>query len=226
MLSPQELKEICHLCEEEKITFLSDEIYHGISYGKEEATALSFTNNAIVINSFSKYYSMSGWRLGWIVIPEYLIDPINSLQQNMFINAPTISQTAALKCWDKETIEELERHVEKYRKSRAIILDELAKIPEIDQTNIAPADGGFYVYVDLGEDNVAPGMGSVAMCKALLEEEKVAFTPGNDFEDPAGNKGDRRFRISYAGGVDTAERALGRFREFWPKWCERVRNNA
>ena len=158
-----------------------------------------------------------------MVIPDGFIDTINSLQQNMFINAPTISQTAALQCWEDESIAELETHVEKYRNSRSIILDELSKIPEIDTMNIAPADGGFYVYVDLGDDNVAPGLGSVAMCKAFLEEEKVAFTPGNDFEDPNGNLGDRRFRISYAGGVSTAKEALNRFHKFWPGWLNRVR---
>jgi aspartate/methionine/tyrosine aminotransferase len=222
MLSPQELKDLCELCDEEGIQFLSDEIYHGISYGKEEATALSFSQNAIVINSFSKYYSMSGWRLGWLVIPDHLVDPINSLQQNMFINAPTISQTAALKCWEDDTIAELESHVEKYRESRAIILAELEQVSDINPKNIAPADGGFYVYIDLGEENIAPGLGSVSMCKALLEEEHVAFTPGNDFEDPTGSLGDRRFRISYAGGVEVAKEGLTRFRRFWPTWLKRV----
>ena len=159
-----------------------------------------------------------------MIIPDHLIDPINSLQQNMFINAPTISQTAALKCWDDDTIVELEAHVEKYRKSRSIILSELSKIPEIDQKNIAPADGGFYVYIDLGEENIAPGMGSVNMCKTLLEEEHVAFTPGNDFEDPSGDLGDRRFRVSYAGGVENAVEGLKRFRRFWPTWLERVKS--
>lgn len=222
MLTPMELEELCKLCEDEGIQFLSDEIYHGISYGKDEATALTYTDKAIIINSFSKYYSMSGWRLGWMVIPESLVEPINALQQNMFINAPTISQTAALKCWDEDTLAELETHVDKYRKSRTIILDKLASLSDFD-THIAPADGGFYVYVDLGDKNVAEGLGSVAMCKAFLEEEKVAFVPGTDFEDPSGKLGDRRFRISYAGGVDTATRALGRFCEFWPRWIERVR---
>lgn len=117
---------------------------------------------------------------------------------------------------------ELEQHVAKYRTSRSIILEELAKLPEINSMHIAPADGGFYVYVDLGEDNVAPGLGSVAMCKTLLEEEKVAFTPGIDFEDPNGKLGDRRFRISYAGGVEAAREALQRFLRFWPGWLERV----
>mmetsp|Transcript_10796 Transcript_10796/g.22837 ORF Transcript_10796/g.22837 Transcript_10796/m.22837 type:complete len:475 (-) Transcript_10796:41-1465(-) len=222
MLTPTELKELCGLCDEEGIQFISDEIYHGIVYDKEEATALQYSDKAIVINSFSKYYSMSGWRLGWMVIPEELVDPINRLQQNMFINAPTISQTAALKCWDVDTLSELEGHVEKYRTSRGIILAELATISEIDSSNIAPADGGFYVYVDLGDENVAPGLGSVAMCKTLLEEEHVAFTPGVDFEDPSGALGNRRFRISYAGGVETAKRAMDRFHRFWPSWMERV----
>lgn len=223
MLHPEELKALCELCDAEGIQFLSDEIYHGISYGMKEATALQYSSEAVIVNSFSKYYSMSGWRLGWMVIPEKLVDPINSLQQNMFINAPTISQTAALKCWDEATTEELERHVCKYRTSRALILEKLKQFKELDQKNIAPADGGFYIYVDLGDDNVAPGLGSVKMCETLLEDHHVACTPGVDFEDLAGNLGDRRFRISYSGGVDTVQRAMDRFHEFWPTWVEKVR---
>mmetsp|Transcript_19895 Transcript_19895/g.48844 ORF Transcript_19895/g.48844 Transcript_19895/m.48844 type:complete len:364 (-) Transcript_19895:291-1382(-) len=231
MLTPEELKDLCQLCDEEGIHFLSDEIYHGISYGMPEATAITFSSNAFVINSFSKYYSMSGWRLGWMVIPDHMIDPINTLQQNMFINAPTISQTAALKCWESETIAELEQHVQKYQKSRTIILDYLKQIPEFSQddagkkdgkNHVAPPDGGFYVYVDLGEENVATGHGSVAMCEALLEECHVAFTPGTDFESLP-EMGDRRFRISYAGGVETATEGLKQFVDFWPKWLERVK---
>lgn len=161
-----------------------------------------------------------------MVIPEYLIDPINKLQQNMFINAPTISQTAALRCWDSETIDELERHVQKYKASRSVILEELATVDEFSHDDrIAPADGGFYVYVDVGPENVVlPQWGTVAMCQALLEEYQVAFTPGNDFEDPASNLGDQRFRISYAGGVDTVRQAMERFHQFWPTWIERVRH--
>ena len=223
MLDEKELQNLCETCDVNGIQFLSDEIYHGISYGtKKEATALLYSSKAIVINSFSKYYSMSGWRLGWLIVPNHLVDPVNRLQQNMFINAPTISQTAALKCWEEETIQELEGHVAKYRTSRELILNALTSLREVDPKNIAPADGGFYVYIDLGESNVAPGLGSVAMCSALLEEEGVAFTPGTDFEDPASNLGDRRFRISYAGGVETAREAMERFCQFWYKWLERV----
>lgn len=224
MLSSDEIRELCELCDEENIRFLSDEIYHGITYGKQEATAVSFSKTAIVINSFSKYYSMSGWRLGWMVLPEELVEPINVLQQNMFINAPTISQTAALRCWDDETIEELESHVTKYGKSREFILKELADIDEIDQANIAPADGGFYVYIDLGEHVcLEKGLTSTEMCRSLLDQEGVAITPGTDFEDPTSGKGECRFRISYAGGTDTIKDAIAKFRGFYPSWVERVK---
>lgn len=226
MLSVEELKELCELCDEEGIRFLSDEIYHGISYGKKVATALSFSTTAIVINSFSKYYSMSGWRLGWMVLAPDIVDCVNTLQQNMFINAPTISQTAAILCWEPETIAELETHVTKYRASRELILKQMEKINEIPPRNIAPADGGFYVYVDLGEENVCreKGLGSTEMCRMLLEEKGVAFTPGTDFEDPEGIPplGDRRFRISYAGGTTVVAAAMCHFVAFWRSWIKRV----
>lgn len=224
MLRPDELKELCELCDAEGVQFISDEIYHGISYGSvKEATALQYSDKVIVINSFSKYYSMSGWRLGWMVVPPALVDPVNSLQQNMFISAPGVSQTAALRCWDDDTIEELEGHVEKYRASRSVLLDELSTI--FDDHQIAPADGGFYVYVDVGEDAVclSEGLGTVELCRTFLEEEGVAITPGVDFEDPAGDLGEKRLRVSYAGGIETARECSKRFKRFWPRWMERVK---
>lgn len=157
-----------------------------------------------------------------MIVSDNLVPHINSLQQNMFINAPTISQTAALKCWDEDCQTELQGHVKKYRESRAYILRELASLAEIDPANIAPADGGFYVYVDLG-DNISKIFGSVEMCQAFLEEEHVAITPGTDFEDPESDLGNRRFRISYAQGVDVAKEAMERFHRFWPTWLARVR---
>jgi aspartate/methionine/tyrosine aminotransferase len=157
-----------------------------------------------------------------MIMPDELVDPINSLQQNMFINAPTISQTAALKCWDDDTIAELEQHVTKYGTSRSLILAELSRLPEIDPRNIAPADGGFYVYVDLGDENIAENYGSATMCQLFLEEQYVAFTPGIDFEDPTTNLGERRFRISYSQGIDVVKVAMERFHSFFPTWLERV----
>ena len=169
---------------------------------------------------------MSGWRLGWMMLPSDLVDPINVLQQNMFINAPTISQTAALQCWEDETIEELESHVARYSQSRDFILKYMPNIKEIPAKNISPPDGGFYVYVDLGDENVCleKGMGSTEMCSQLLEREGVAFTPGTDFENPSNNLGDRRFRISYAGSTDTIHKAMEKFMEFWPTWMKQVKD--
>ena len=143
----------------------------------------------------------------------------------MFISAPGISQTAAMKCWDESTLEELETHVEKYRKSREIILNELSTM--FQSTQIAPADGGFYVYVNFSDDEVCleegyDKMGTVKFCQDFLEEEGVAITPGVDFEDPSGDLGERRLRISYAGGIETAKEAMSRFHRFWPRWIERV----
>jgi len=262
MLTPKELKDLCAICNEHGIVFMSDEIYHGISYGNvPEATALQYaasvkasTNeNIVVINSFSKYYSMPGWRLGWMVVPQRFVPAINKLQQNMFINAPTVSQTAALKCWDSVTICELETHVTKYRANRQLILDRFdsadksaaaadvataaAATTTADvaadvavaaasvltgltlETNVAPADGGFYVYVDLGDTHTCfqHNLDSVSLCEQLLAKRYVAFTPGIDFEDPdcPKNLGRRRFRISYAGGTENIRKAMDRFTEFW-----------
>lgn len=227
MLSPSELQDLCTVCDQHKIQFISDEIYHGISYGKPEATALSCSSSAIVINSFSKYYSMSGWRLGWMVIPSNLVDVMNKLQQNMFISSPTISQRAALKCWEDETIQELEGHVLQYKLSRDLILNKLSSIPSLPSTQIAPADGGFYIYIDLGDENIiASKFDSVTLCSMLLEEEGVAFTPGVDFEDPLSGLGRRRFRISYAAGVDVVREAMERFYRFWEMvWLPMISNS-
>lgn len=155
-----------------------------------------------------------------MILPEHLIDAVNKLQQNMFINAPTISQTAALQCWNPETLQELEGHVQKYHTSREIILQALTQLPA--KLHWAPADGGFYVYVDLMEHLALPQMGSTVFCSMFLEEHHVAFTPGVDFEDPSTDMGHRRFRISYAGGVETVRQAMERLQQFWPNWLQCV----
>jgi len=264
MLTPLELKELCQLCNQENIVFMSDEIYHGISYGNvPEVTALQYAaagannnnENIVVINSFSKYYSMPGWRLGWMIVPQRFVQAINKLQQNMFINAPTVSQTAALRCWDEDTIRELETHVTKYRANREVILSRFDGGGDDDsgsntstsravlkgltlEKNVAPADGGFYVYVDLGEDNICMNnndddddnninLDSVTMCEELLARYYVAFTPGIDFEDPDCSKhlGLRRFRISYAGGTENIHKAMDKFTEFWNSfWLVEIAN--
>lgn len=162
-----------------------------------------------------------------MIIPDTYISAINSLQQNMFINAPTISQTAALQCWNPDTLKILELHVQKYKNNRKIILQSLKELFKNDNTiSIAPADGGFYVYIDLGENNVclSGGCDSVTFCNLLLEEHYVAITPGIDFEDPNTSLGYQRIRISYSQSTKIIIDAMTRFHLFWPKWIVRVHN--
>ena len=188
MLSPDELRGVCETCDANNILFISDEIYHGITYGtQEQATSAQYSDTTIVVNSFSKYYSMTGWRLGWLVVPEPLIDVMNRLSQNMYINAPTLSQIAAIEAFHSE--EELEEHVAKYTINRATVLNTLSDLG-IDK-HLAPCDGAFYAYVDLGEYGVT---NSPEICRRILEEAGVAITPGNDFEDPSSGLGYQRMR--------------------------------
>ena len=112
MLTPEEVRDLTKLCIENHITYISDEIYHGITYGKKDASALEYSDDVVVINSFSKYYSMTGWRLGWMIVPENLVDVMVRLGQNMYINAPTLSQVAAVEAFNCE--DELQGHLEVY----------------------------------------------------------------------------------------------------------------
>lgn len=209
MFSSEELSELCSTCDENNIVFISDEIYHGISYGKQkEETAIKFSDSSIIINSFSKYYSMTGWRLGWMVVPDYLIDTMTRLSQNMYINAPTLSQLAACEAFN--CIDELEEHLKKYRRNRDIVLSTLDSIGLSE--GISPADGAFYIYVDLshhGIDNTPD------LCKRILEEAGVAITPGVDFEDPASGLGLKRMRFSYSRNTDEVEEGMKRFKKWW-----------
>ena len=166
---------------------MSDEIYHGITYGEPAETVLAFSAEAIVVNSFSKYYGMTGWRLGWLVLPPELVAPATKLAQNLFISAPTIAQHAALGAM--ADVPELERRIERYRRNRDHLLRVL---PAAGLTRMAPADGAFYLYLDISE--FAPN--SVQLCRRLLDETGVALTPGVDF-DP--ERGHRFVRLSFAG---------------------------
>eukprot|EP00614_Pseudopedinella_elastica_P008849 CAMPEP_0172606316 /NCGR_PEP_ID=MMETSP1068-20121228/26514_1 /TAXON_ID=35684 /ORGANISM="Pseudopedinella elastica, Strain CCMP716" /LENGTH=428 /DNA_ID=CAMNT_0013408989 /DNA_START=29 /DNA_END=1315 /DNA_ORIENTATION=+ len=224
MLTSQEVRGLCQLCDKEGIWYISDEIYHGISYGKTEVSAVSVPTSqgrTIVVNSFSKYYSMTGWRLGWLVLPESLCDAVNRLQQNMFINAPTLSQIAAEACFEKDTDEVLQAHIARYAANREVVLAALAAC---GITDVAPADGAFYAYADLGEAAglVQLGFGTEALCAALLEDEGVAITPGTDFEDPKLGRGQQRIRLSFPGATEDMEAAMEAFKRWWPKWNARV----
>ncbi len=191
----QALAELCHA---RGIHLISDEIYHGLEYGTAAVTAAAFSDRAIIINSFSKYFSMTGWRIGWMVVPETLTRVVEKLAQNYFISAPTLAQHAAIAAFDATA--ELDGHVARYRRNRAIILEAL---PDMGITEMAPADGAFYVYADirhLTDD-------SASFCARLLADTGVAITPGTDF-DPG--RGRHMVRLSYAGDSDMITEAMQR----------------
>jgi aspartate/methionine/tyrosine aminotransferase len=196
MLEPGRLAEIAAACERNRIWLVSDEIYHGLTYGPQEETALAHSDQAIVINSFSKYFSMTGWRVGWLVVPESLVRPIERLAQNLYISPPAVSQVAALGAFDG--VDELEANKRVYAENRALLLDQL---PKAGLDRIVPADGAFYLYVDVG----AFTSDSVALTREMLADLGVAATPGVDFD---AERGGRYLRLCYAGTTaDMAEAA-------------------
>ncbi len=207
MLSAAELDRLATYCAERGIRVVSDEIYHGITYDEPAETMLAFAGDAIVVNSFSKFYAMTGWRLGWLVLPPELVGPATRLAQNLFISAPAIAQHAALGAM--ADLPELERRVEGYRRNREHLLRVL---PAAGLTRMAPADGAFYLYIDIGDF----AANSVQFCRRLLDEAGVALTPGVDF-DP--DRGHRFVRLSFAGPEAEVAAAADRF----TAWLRRTR---
>jgi len=195
IIPSDEFRALCAFCEAEGIALVSDEIYHRLEYGARAETALAFSERAIVVNSFSKYYAMTGWRLGWVIAPEPLAPAMERLQQSLAICAPTLAQRAALSAFD--ATEELEAVKAGYARSRAMLLNTL---PRLGLTSFAPPDGAFYVYVDVSHLT----HDSTRFCGELLADAGVATTPGVDF-DPI--RGPASLRLSYAG--PEAEVALG-----------------
>jgi aspartate/methionine/tyrosine aminotransferase len=188
MLSPAALAGIAGWCEARGVRLISDEIYHGLTYGEvPEATAAALSGSAVVVNSFSKYWSMTGWRIGWLVLPGDLVRPVECLAQNFFISAPHVAQVAAEAAF--ECGEELEANRARYRASRDLLLREL---PRAGLNRLSPADGAFYLWVDLGHLT----QDSATFCARMLGEAGIAATPGVDFDRERG----RRFaRFSYCG---------------------------
>jgi aspartate/methionine/tyrosine aminotransferase len=203
-MSRDTLAAICQSCQRLGLTLISDEIYHGLTYGQPAETALAFHDDAIVINSFSKYYSMTGWRIGWMVVPKRLVRTIERLAQNFYISPTAASQIGALAAFD--AVEELEANRAVYAANRALLLDEL---PSAGFTKLAPADGAFYLYADVSE--LTPD--SQGFAKRILEEAGVAVTPGVDF-DPS--RGHQFIRFSYAGSTEAMAEAARRLRAWRP----------
>jgi aspartate/methionine/tyrosine aminotransferase len=195
MLGTDAFRDLATYCRDKGIRLVSDEIYHGITYDRKADCALKFTPDAIVINSFSKYFSMTGWRLGWMIVPEELSRAIECLGQNLYISPPTLSQVAGLAALECES--ELDQNVAVYARNRALLLDSL---PRAGFDCLAPADGAFYLYADISRLT----NDSDAFCRAMLAETGVAATPGIDFDSARGN---RFMRFSFAGPTAEMEAA-------------------
>lgn len=208
IIAEDELAAIAAVCAERGIRILSDEIYHGLSYVGPTPSLLSFAPDAFVINSFSKYWSMAGWRLGWLVAPDALLAQCRALIGNLFLTAPSLAQHAGLAAMDEHAV--LEGHVAAYARNRERML---AALPALGLRSIAPPDGAFYIWADIGHltDD------SLSFCEQLLRDTGVATAPGVDF-DPV--HGHRFMRFSFAVSTDEIEEALRRME---PWFAERAR---
>jgi len=199
MIGRKEMAALVAYCADKGIRLISDEIYHGLTYHSVEAvSALEFTDDAFVINSFSKYFSMTGWRLGWMVVPSELLRAVECLAQNLFVSPPSLSQHAAIAAFD--CIGELDANVARYARNRDILLREL---PKAGLDRLAPADGAFYIYADIAHLT----NDSEDFCRRMLDETGVATTPGTDF-DP--ERGHAFMRLCFAGGTEDMEEAARR----------------
>jgi aspartate/methionine/tyrosine aminotransferase len=205
MLTEETLGALASYCRDRGIRLISDEIYHGITYAAPGASALRFTDDAVVINSFSKYYSMTGWRIGWMVVPPDLLRSTECLAQNLYISAPTLSQHAAVAAFD--CIPELDANVARYARNRALLL---AGLPACGIDRIAPSDGAFYLYADIAHLT----NDSEAFCRRMMEETGVTTAPGVDFDR---ERGHTWMRISFSGATDTIAAAVTRLQAWLPK---------
>ena len=200
MVNRAEMTALSDWCRQHHVRLISDEIYHGIVYEGAAVSAVEVSDQAIVVNSFSKYFSMTGWRVGWLVVPPELVRPIERLTQNFFISVPTLSQHAALAAFDCR--EELDGHVRRYRANRDLLM---AGLPAVGLDRLAPAQGAFYLYADIAHLT----NDSRDFCKRMLAESGVATTPGIDFDRA---RGAGTLRISFAGSTAEMEEAVRRLK--------------
>jgi aspartate/methionine/tyrosine aminotransferase len=198
MVSREDMAALATACKARGIRLISDEIYHGLTFENRATSALEVTDDAIVINSFSKYFSMTGWRIGWMVLPPDLVRPVERLTQNLLISTPTLSQFAAIAAFD--CTEELQAHVRRYRANRDLLLEGL---PKAGFDHLTRPTGAFYLYADVAHLT----NDSVEFCRRMLREAGVAATPGVDF-DP--QRGHRTLRFSFAGSTGDMEEAVRR----------------
>ncbi|GAN62081.1 aminotransferase [Acetobacter indonesiensis NRIC 0313] len=210
ILSAAEMQAIVRVCQDRKICIISDEIYHGLSYGEPAHSVLEYDATALVVNSFSKYFSMAPWRLGWLVVPPEKVDAARARMGNLFLTPSSLSQHAGLAAFECQ--DELEGHVQTYRRNRDLMLKAL---PQLGLNHIAPPDGAFYIYADISHLT----NDSLAFCKQLLLETGVTTAPGVDF-DPV--EGTHFMRFSFAVSTDRIEDAIARMIPWFQAQAERA----
>ena len=208
VMTREEMQGVVDWCAENEVRLISDEVYHGVTFGEPAVSALELTRDAVVVNSFSKYFSMTGYRIGWIVLPDDFIQPFTRLAQNMYISVPTLSQIAATAALtDPSAIAELEGHVDRYRRNRDLLIEGL------DQrllNNAAPPEGAFYLLLDTSR--VYPD--SLEMVERLLKEAHVSTAPGIDFDPVNGHKA---LRLSFAGAEEDMREGISRINDWIAK---------
>jgi aspartate/methionine/tyrosine aminotransferase len=207
MIAPAELDAVATWCGEQDVRLISDEIYHGIAYSDDvqQATAAMYSGSgAVVVNSFSKYWAMTGWRLGWLVLPDELVAPVGALAGNVALSPPALAQHAGIAAFSPEGYAAAAENVARYATSRAALLE---RVPELGWRPVAPADGAFYLYGNVAEYCERIGGDAVEYCARLLAEADVAITPGADFDGVAGREW---VRLSFAAAPDVVARAVDR----------------
>ncbi len=196
----ENLKELIEYCNEKGIHFISDELYHGLTYEKRAYSALEFSNEVFAINGFSKYFCMPGFRVGWIIVPDRFIKKAEEIAQNLFISAPTLSQYAALGAFDYEYLNEVKNIFKKRRDFLYESLKDVFNIPEIP-------NGAFYIWADISKYS----NNSLSFCKELLDKTHVAVTPGVDFGN---NKTNKFIRLAYTIDIDKMKEGVDRIKKF------------
>ncbi len=213
VIDDTELAALARWCEDHGTLLISDEIYHGVTYGRSGACARSTSTSAVVVGSFSKYYSMTGWRVGWLVLPTELVRPVEVLLGNLNICAPAICQVGAIAAFSDEAAAELDSHVARYAANRALLLERLPT--GLGIAEMAPPDGAFYAYADVSHltDDTQ------TWCARVLADTGVALTPGVDFAPPrpgmtSDQDGNRYVRLSFAGTTAEIEEAIDRLTRY------------